>query len=118
MMATFPHTVINDLQEFQIIAGADRILTFNIYTSGSVAPDLAGASFTWKLSPYGQYSSVLTKTGTWSGSSLKNQFKVFLEPSDTNTLSGIYLQQYTLVSAGGYTYIPSQGIIRILQLIS
>ena len=117
-MATFPYTVINDLPELQMIAGADRVLTFNIYTSGSIAPNLAGASFTWKLSPYGQYSSVLTKSGSWSGSSLKNQFTVSLEPSDTNILSGIYLQQYTLVSASGYTYIPSQGIIRILQLIS
>ena len=113
----FPNVVINDLQEFYIIAGDDRTLTFNVYDSGSAAVNLAGATVTWRMAYYGRSDAVLTKSGVLAGSP-NNRFTVSLVPSDTNGLSGKFIHQYTIVASSGSYFRPSQGIIYIKQAIA
>ncbi len=110
--AIFPNIVVNDLTEFSFNAGSDQTLTFNVFDSGSNAFSLAGATVTWKLAPYGQSTSILTKTGVLSGSPT-NQFSVYLDYSDTSDLSGKYAYQYTVVAVSGSYFNPSQGTMYI-----
>jgi hypothetical protein len=112
----FQCLTVNDLTEFSFIAGSKKTLTFDI-TNNGVDMDLSGATCSWKLSPYGQTTAVLTKSGSVSGSPI-NRFVITLESADTATLSGKYVQQPIVVDAVGDTYRPSQGIVTIFGAIS
>ena len=112
----FPNAIINDLQEFYMIAGRNETLVFNVYDSGSAAVNLAGTSIIWLLAPYGSTDSVLTKTCIKSGSPI-NRFSVILTNADTDELSGKYVHQYTITNSGSYVR-PSQGIIFILPALT
>jgi hypothetical protein len=116
-MANWPFESINNLTEFQMYAGRDEELIFDIYDSGSVAVSLSGATCTWKLAGLGQTTATLTKTATVSGSPT-NRMVVNLVPSDTASLKGKYVHQPIVVAASGSTYRPAQGIINIVAAIS
>lgn len=107
---TSPTTVT--LPEIIFIAGTKQILNFDIYTSGCIAVDLNSSTCTWKLSRYGQTSSVLTKSAVVSGSPI-NRMVVTLESSDTLSLDGKYIQQPKITDLAGDSYIPSEGYVTI-----
>jgi hypothetical protein len=115
MTNTFPNTTINTLPEFTMIAGSDQDLFFNIYDSGSALVDLTGSTFTWLLAPYGQPTSVLTKTGTYSGSPV-GQIKVALVSADTVSLANKYTQQYKLLDIGGKVF-RAQGLVLLTPAV-
>ena len=110
------YQIINSLEEFPMIAGNSYTLTFNVFEEDGVNPvDLGGATCSWALSPYGQPEyNILQKTGTITGT---NVFKISLLTSDTQSLSGKYIQQPIVVSFLGETYRPAQGLISVISQI-
>ena len=116
-MTTFPFASPYDLAEIGFIAGSNQTLVFNIYTSASEVVDISGATATWGLAVYGQGNTVFTKGGVISGSPT-NQFKVFLDGTDTASLYGKYIQQYSLVDTSGSIFRPSQGLVNVTRSLS
>jgi hypothetical protein len=117
MSSSFPYYIINDLPEIQFIAGTKQQYTFTIYDSGSTAQNLNASTQSWQLAYYGMGgSSILTKTGAYSGSP-NNEFIITLDPADTLYLSGKFIQQIVLTNLAGSTFRPSQGIITIIPAI-
>ena len=117
MPSTFPYMTINNLTEFAFIAGSDQNLFFDVYTSGSVAVDLSGASVTWHLARYGTSTAIVSKSGTVSGSPI-NKFSVRVVSSDTSGLEGKFIQQYSITDVSGSVIRPAQGLIHILAALS
>ena len=115
-MGTFSALNIFNLSEMAFIAGEDQEITFNVYTSASVAVDLSGGTITWYLTRYGDSNAVLSLAGTLSGSPV-NQIMVKVADTDTITLAGKYLQQLKIVEASGSVIRPSQGLVFISQAI-
>lgn len=106
------YSEINSLAEFAFIAGTPYTLNFTVYEEdGTTLLDMGGGSFKWTLSPYGQNYSVLEKTGTITG---VGTAEVQLDTLDTETLSGKYIQQPTIVSFSGEEYRPGQGVVLLI----
>ena len=109
----FPNQIVYDLGEDSFIGGNERIYTFNIYDSGSSAVNLTNCSLGWRMSYFGQSgSTILSKSGSFSGSPT-NRFTVTLGLSDTQSLSGKFVQQPFFTDGSGNEFRPSQGIINI-----
>ena len=106
---------IFDLAEITMNAGSSKILTFAVYDSSKNPVSLSGGTLTWYLSYYGDSTPIVTKTGT-SGSAT-NIFIVELEGSDTESLEGLFRQQYKLRDSSGNDYRPSNGIINITSAV-
>jgi len=86
---------INELADIQFIAGTEQELTFLIYTSASATKNITASTCTWEMARYGSGNSILTKTA----------------------LSGKFIHQ-PVITDGGTSYRPSQGIIQIYARIS
>jgi len=108
-------STINDLPEISFIAGDYKEINFIVYTSGCTLYNLTDATIAWKLAPFGQRTSVLTKNVT-STSPVSGEFKVVLG-ADTIGLGGKYNQQYTITDSSGSPHTPSQGIVNIIPII-
>jgi hypothetical protein len=100
------------LPEVIFVAGTKQIMNFDIYTSGCIAVNLNGSTCAWKLSRYGQSSSVLSKNAIVSGSPI-NRMVVTLDSADTLSLDGKFIQQPKITDLAGDSYIPSEGYITI-----
>lgn len=105
------YTSINTLEEFSIIAGNDFLLQFTIYQDDGVnLLDISTSTIKWVLSPFGQPSfTALQKTATITG---VGTFEVSLLSSDTENLSGKYIQQ-PIIDSAGVIYRPGQGCVFI-----
>jgi hypothetical protein len=113
----YPWNTVYDLADFTFIAGTEQEFTFDIYDSGSAPLSLNSTTCTWELSHYASASSVLTKSGTTSGSS--NRMTVILDSVDTAGLSGRFVHQPVIAMIGGSViYRPSQGLITIAPRIA
>jgi hypothetical protein len=107
----------NDLEDIAFIAGTEQELTFLIYDSGSSALNLSTSTCTWEMARYGSSDTLLTKTAVVSGSPV-NQMVVTLDSSDTENLSGKFIQQPVIVDSSLSEFRPSQGNIQIFPRIS
>lgn len=109
--------ILNSLSEFSFIAGNSYTLEFEVYEENGITPlDLGGATIDWVLSPYGQTDyTVLSIAGIITGTST---FEIELTSSDTELLSGKYIQQPVITSFSGAEYRPAQGVILILPRIA
>jgi hypothetical protein len=116
MSTTFPYNSPYDLTEFSMIGGTNQELVFAVYDEDGNALSLAGATITWYLTTYGYSVSEVSKTAV-SGSAT-NVFVVYLDDSDTASLSGKYVQQYKIVDTSGSVFRPSQGLINIFPASS
>jgi hypothetical protein len=105
-----------DLPETSFIAGDHKELNFTVYTSGCSLADLTDDTISWKLAPWGETTSVLTKAGV-SGSPTSGVFKVTLLSADTYSLGGKYIQQYSITTSSGSTFVPSRGVVNIVPII-
>ena len=116
MVSTYVlYSQVNSLSEFAFIAGTSYTLNFNVYEeNGTVPLDMAGGSFYWTLSPYGQNYSILEIEGEITGIGTA---KVEIPSSSTETLSGKFIHQPVVVSFSGETYRPSQGVLMIIPRI-
>jgi len=108
---------LNNMEELELRAGSDKVLTFSCYQSDGVNPlNITGGSLSWKLCPYGQFGiNVLTIAGIIETAST---FSVTIAPSDTSSLSGKYIQQVEITDYYGNTFTPGQGIVLIFPKIS
>jgi hypothetical protein len=106
---------LNNLPEISFEAGTQKILPFTVYKENGLDPQNI-ISAVWTLCPYGELQiTTLTKTGT---NIIINTFDIVLDSSDTETLSGKYIQQITVVDASGNTFRPGQGTVIISPAIS
>lgn len=107
---------INSLEEISFIAGSQYSLDFTVYESNGITPmDLGGATIYWVLAPYGQPDyTVVQITATVTGA---NTFTVDIPSGATSSLSGKYIHQPVILSFGGKTYRPCQGIILVIPEI-
>jgi hypothetical protein len=117
MTSGFPWNAVYDLAEFSFIAGAEQVLEFSMFDSGSVALSLNSCTLSWTLGRYGGSSVLLTKTPVYSGSPV-NKMIVTLTSADTQAMSGKYVHQPIVTTVGGVEYRPSQGLINIIPRIS
>jgi hypothetical protein len=122
---------INTLEDVSFIGGSSFFLDFNIFNEAGVPIDLSGKKLEWKLAPYGQkdYNSLIkTETPYVSGgitygggvTDVDSYTKrVTLEPIDTESLSGKYIQQAVVIETNvdltTTTYKPAQGVITIIS---
>lgn len=89
---------LNTLEEVSFIGGTTFYLDFKLKDSAGSYINLVGKTFTWKMSPYGTKSvTTLSKTGV-SLVSDDYTVRITLSPSDTENLSGKYIQQISFVS--------------------
>jgi hypothetical protein len=116
MSTTFPFNSPFDLAEFSMIGGSYQELVFAVYDENGNAVSLSGATINWYLSYYGNSVAMVTKSGV-SGSST-NQFKINLDATDTLSLSGKFVQQYSILDSSGSTHRPSQGLINIFPALA
>ena len=106
---------INSLDEFSFIGGTDQTLEFTVYDQNGIAANLAAATCSWKLAPYGEpESTTLTKSGSVIAT---NIFQVYIPASDTLALEGKFMHQPIIILAGN-EYRSQQGIINISAAIS
>lgn len=115
-MTYISYATINSLEETSLIAGSDFTLEFNAFEDDGVTPlDLGGATTKLVLSPYGQTDyTILQLNGIITATS---KFEVVLSSSDTEDLSGKYIQQPIITSFGGKEYRPAQGVILFIPRI-
>lgn len=99
------------MEETSFVGGNPYILTFNLYESDGINPlTITGGVTRWFLYQIGQADiPVLYKEGIINGT---NSFYINLSNIDTETLSGMYVQQ-TEVIINGNVYRPSQGRVFI-----
>lgn len=103
---------INSLEETAFIGGTDFTLTFNVFDSDGVTPqNIGGATVIWTLSPYGQSYNALQINGVLADD---YSFTVDISASDTESLSGKYIQQIIIKSFYGQEYVPAQGVVLII----
>ena len=113
MADNFSSLVINDLDQFNFIAGDTQTLNFEIYDSNASPVDLSTATCSVVFSPYGQFNyAAITISGSIAGSST-NIFTSILTGSSTETLSGKYTMQPVVVDYNGDEFRPSQGVVLI-----
>lgn len=125
------YSSLNTLEDTSFIGGNTFYLDFNVYDDNGVMIDLSGKSLEWKLAPYGQKNiNILIKTetpyvsgGVTYGGGVTDfdiyTKRVTLDSSDTESLSGKYVQQVVVIEilpdTTVITYKPSQGVITILS---
>jgi len=111
------YDTINSLGEISFIAGTEYTLIFDVYDINGSPLSLSGSTCTWTLSPYGQPEyAIMTKTGIISGS-ISNEFSITLGLTDTETLSGKYIQQPIVVDILGNENRPAQGVLTLIPRI-
>lgn len=124
---------INTLEEISFIAGSTEYLDFKIYNADGVLIPVTGKLLEWKLAPYGSkdYNSVIkTETPyvsggvTYGGGVTDYDLytkRVTLDPSDTESLSGKYVQQIVVIQQNldstTTTFKPAQGVVTIISNI-
>jgi hypothetical protein len=112
----------NNLPEISFIAGSEQSFHFICYAENGIdLLNISEGSATWTLCPYGEFqTTALIKTGIIDMHNLLAPaygFSVLLDSLNTETLSGKYIQQITVVDSLGNTFKPGQGTIIILPLI-
>jgi hypothetical protein len=114
-MASFTTVVANDLEEIQMIAGDEKILTYTVYDSETgTAVDITGATCSVSIFRYGDPAILLLSLpGVVTGSDVPGEFKAEFPSSSSISLSGVYQQQPKIVDYLNKTHIPSQGKIVI-----
>lgn len=114
-ISTFPNLNIYDLEELTFIGSSYRELNFHIYDVSGSLQDISQISEAyWDLVPYGHTDYVaLSKTGVINGT----YFTIYLDDSDTQYLSGKYIQRPGLCILPGWEYKLGQGIINIIPRI-
>lgn len=109
-----PYDRINNLEEFEMIAGDSFELTFTVTDEDDVPVDITSGTPAWYLCPMGQPDYVaLTKAGSITDTST---FTVTLILADTQTLSGKYLQQVSFTDFYGKEF-RRQGVVTIVPRI-
>lgn len=122
---------INTMEDVSFIAGSSFFFDFNIFDPAGVPINLAGKTLEWKLAPYGQkdYNSIIkTETpyvsgGVTYGGGVTDldvyTKRVTLDPADTESLSGKYIQQAVVIETNvdltTTTYKPAQGVVTIIS---
>lgn len=106
---------INAMEDFSFIAGSTFTLYFDMseYNDDEeiIDLDLTGASVEWRLAHVGQQNnSVLVKTGTIDDT---NSWHVDIESSDTEDLSGVFIQQPVITDFSGQKFFPAQSTVVI-----
>lgn len=132
-MSYTSYAEINTLSEISFIAGSTEYLDFQIYNADGVLIPVTGKTLEWKLAPYGSkdYNSII-KTGTpyvsggitYGGGVTDYDLytkRVTLDPSDTENLSGKYVQQVVVIQENAdlstTTFKPAQGVVTIISNI-
>lgn len=88
-------------QNFAMHAGNDFTVRVNVYDSDGSAPDLTGASASWRLATTPGGAAVLTKTATISGTA-PPVLQVALAAADTAALTpGQYFHEAKITDSGG-----------------
>jgi len=107
---------LNNIPEMMIRAGSTKVLTFVCYQEDGVnLLNITGGTPSWRLCPYGEFGvNVLTIQGVFTDN---NTFSVTISPSDTETLSGKYIQQVIITDFDLNEFIPGQGITVIFPKI-
>ena len=108
---------LNNMDELELRAGSDKVLTFVCYQEDGVnLLNITGGTLSWMLCPYGEFGvNVLTIEGVIEDA---NTFSVTIAPSDTASLGGKYIQQVSITDFSGSDFIPGQGIVLIFPKIS
>jgi len=122
-MAYTSYANINTLEDMEFIAGSTEYIDFTIQNDAGVPIGVTGKTLEWRLAPYGQknFNSV-TKTEA-SGVTTPDLYtkRVTLDPTDTQSLSGKYVQQVIVVETNPdlttTTYKPAQGVVTIISAI-
>lgn len=113
-VSLFPFSSAYDLSYINFIGGADQNLLFYVYTSSSALVNLNACTIVWKLAPYGQSIAIVTKSGSYiTNSGSCGFFNVYLPGSDSQLLSGKFVQSYSITDISGSTFIPSMGLVDI-----
>lgn len=112
-ISTF-ETPVNTLSEMQFIAGSYKELYFYVYTSASVPINLINQTARWILCPFSnQEYETLSKDGVC----YNGYIKFSLLSTDTENLSGKYIQRAVLNDIPGYDYPLGRGIVNIIPAI-
>lgn len=109
---TFSDIAINSLPILNIRGGSYRELNFFMYDkNNNILIPSTGAVFSWTLSLYDQQDYViLTKYGVTN----VDHFTIYLLSTDTENLSGKYIQKSILQSGlEKYVYSLGRGIVHI-----
>lgn len=110
-MKTFSNVTINNLSEISFIAGSYKEIYFGLTLSSGSPLDISNISFVWLLCPYNEPDYiVLQKNATISGSC----FAVSLLSTETENLSGKYIQMPMIDGYKSYDYRLGQGIVNII----
>jgi len=113
---TFQNITVNSLSSLTIIAGTYRELNFYIYDENDdILIPSTGATLSWSLAPYEQSDYILfTKQGVF----VDDRFVIYLLSTDTENLSGKFIQSPLLDSGlGMYVYPLGRGLIDIIPRI-
>jgi len=115
-MKTFSDVNVYSFPETTFIGGSYKVLHFYTYTSsssisGSVALDVTSACIVWNLCPYDarEYVALSKDAVGYNG-----YYTVTLLSTDTEELSGKYIQKPELLNDGKYDYRLGRGIINII----
>lgn len=109
---------INSLDELMFIAGDEQSITFFVIDETSNPIDLTtAAEVVWLLAPYGNPDMPVLDVDGVLGSEV-NEVLFSITASDTEDLSGKFIQQLLIVDFLGSEYRPVQGIVTILPQIA
>lgn len=107
--------VVNNLEEFSMIAGTSKLLEFSVYDNSGLPLNISTCTVKWVLAPFGQPSSNVAQVdGTITG---LNTFEIDIPNADTETLSGKYIHQPIIISFDNKETRLGQGIITIIPQI-
>lgn len=106
---------VNQLQEFSIIGGTSETLQFFFYNSDGTPLDLESSTAKWRLCRLGQPNVTILDLDAEIFDN--NGVVVQLQSSDTQNLSGKFIQQPVLIDFAGNEYVFQQGIITIIPKI-
>lgn len=115
-ISTFSNIIVNSLSPLTIIGGTYRELNFFMLDeNGEILMPSTGATASWSISPYEQPDYILfTKNGVF----VDDHFVIYLLSTDTENLSGKFIQIPTLQSGlGNFNYPLGRGIIDIIPRI-
>lgn len=111
-------TPINQLPEFQIIAGSKEVLEFEVnYHDGKPVNLATAQDIYWCLCRYGTPNYVVLKIKEYEIYD-ENKFSIQLGYNDTINLSGKYIQQPVVVDQNGQPHRFAQGMINIIPAIN
>ncbi len=110
---TFPNVLVNSFDEITMIGGSYRELNYDIYDcNNQLLPLSINESLLWELSPFDQSEYTLVSK---YGSLVSGKFILYLLSSDTENLSGKYIQKVTLQTGlPDYNYPLGRGIVNII----